>query len=130
MPLGAVEASIAALKAQQIDAVVLSTEAGFALEERHEGRMLVSMDHYAPHFITHVVFAPRTSSRTKPQVVERFLKGFFAVDRLYENASRRDLGAGGDGAATESQRRREGLRFRDRRCSPPTAASIRRRSPR
>ena len=78
VPLGAVEASIAALKAHQIDAVVLSTEAGFGLEERHEGRMLISMDHYAPHFITHVVFAPNSLIENKPQIVERFLKGFFA----------------------------------------------------
>jgi ABC-type nitrate/sulfonate/bicarbonate transport system substrate-binding protein len=76
--LGAVEASIAALKAHQIDAVVLSTEAGFGLEERHEGRLLISMDHYAPHFITHVVFAPKRLVAEKPQLVERFLKGFFA----------------------------------------------------
>jgi ABC-type nitrate/sulfonate/bicarbonate transport system substrate-binding protein len=78
VPLGAVEASIAAMKAHQIDAVVLSTEAGFGLEERHEGRMLISMDHYAPHFITHVVFAPKSLVASKPEIVERFLKGFFA----------------------------------------------------
>jgi ABC-type nitrate/sulfonate/bicarbonate transport system substrate-binding protein len=78
VPLGAVEASIAALRAHQIDAVVLSTEAGFGLEERHEGRLLISMDHYAPHFITHVVFARKDLIADKPQVVERFLKGFFA----------------------------------------------------
>jgi ABC-type nitrate/sulfonate/bicarbonate transport system substrate-binding protein len=78
VPLGAVEASIAALRAHQIDAVVLSTEAGFGLEERHEGRMLISMDHYAPHFITHVVFAPKTLVANKPELVGRFLKGFFA----------------------------------------------------
>lgn len=78
VPLGAVEASIAALKAHQIDAVVLSTEAGFGLEERHEGRMLISMDHYAPHFITHVVFARQELIDKNPQLVERFLKGFFA----------------------------------------------------
>ena len=78
VPLGAVEASIAALRAHQIDAVVLSTEAGFGLEEKHQGRMLISMDHYAPHFITHVVFAPKSLVANKPELVERFLKGFFA----------------------------------------------------
>jgi NitT/TauT family transport system substrate-binding protein len=78
VPLGAVEASIAALKAHQIDAVVLSSEAGFGLEERHEGRMLISMDHYAPHFITHVVFAPKQLVAEKPLLVSRFLRGFFA----------------------------------------------------
>jgi NitT/TauT family transport system substrate-binding protein len=77
VPLGAVEASIAALKAHQIDAVVLSTEAGFGLEERHEGRMLIAMDHYAPHFITHVVFARQEMIEKQPQTVARFLEGFF-----------------------------------------------------
>jgi len=78
VPLGAVETSIAALKAKQVDAVVLSTEAGFGLEEKKQGRMLASMDRYAPHFITHVVFAQKSLVATAPSLVERFLKGFFA----------------------------------------------------
>jgi NitT/TauT family transport system substrate-binding protein len=79
VPLGAVATSIAALKARQVDAVVLSTEMGFALEERKEGRMLAAMDRYAPHFITHVVFAQKSLVASKPGLVERFLKGFFAA---------------------------------------------------
>jgi ABC-type nitrate/sulfonate/bicarbonate transport system substrate-binding protein len=59
--------------------VVLSTEAGFGLEERKQGRMLASMDRYAPHFITHVVFAQKSLVANKPDVVRRFLKGFFAA---------------------------------------------------
>src|ERR1700684_3052568 len=78
VPLGAVEISIAALRAKQVDAVVLSTEAGFALEERKQGRMLASMDRYAPHFITHVVFAQKSLVANQPETVRRFLKGFFA----------------------------------------------------
>jgi NitT/TauT family transport system substrate-binding protein len=79
VPLGAVETSIAALKSRQIDAVVLSTEAGFGLEERGQARMLASMDRYAPRFITHVVFAQKSLVATKPDVVARFLKAFFAA---------------------------------------------------
>jgi NitT/TauT family transport system substrate-binding protein len=79
VPLGAVEISIAALKAKQVDAVVLSTEAGFGLEERGQGRMLASMDRYAPHFITHVVFAQKSLVANKPETVRRFLNGFFAA---------------------------------------------------
>ena len=78
-PLGAIPASIAALKAKQVDAVVLSTEVGFALEERNEGRVLASMDRYAPHFITHVVFAQKSSVAGNPGLVQRFLKAFFAA---------------------------------------------------
>jgi ABC-type nitrate/sulfonate/bicarbonate transport system substrate-binding protein len=79
VPLGAVPTSIAALRAREVDAVVLSTEAGFGLEERKEGRMLASMDRYAPHFITHVVFAPKSLVASNAPLVERFLKGFFAA---------------------------------------------------
>jgi NitT/TauT family transport system substrate-binding protein len=78
-PLGAIPASIAALKAKQVDAVVLSTEVGFALEERNEGRVLVSMDRYAPDFITHVVFAQKSSVASNPGLMQRFLKAFFAA---------------------------------------------------
>jgi NitT/TauT family transport system substrate-binding protein len=78
-PLGAIPTSIAALKAKQVDAVVLSTEVGFALEERKEGRLLASMDRYAPHFITHVVFAQKSLVTGNPALVQRFLKGFFGA---------------------------------------------------
>jgi len=77
--LGAIDASIAALKAHQVDAVVLATEAGYQLEERKDGRILVGMDKYAPHFITHVVFAQKRLLQENPAVIERFLKGFFAA---------------------------------------------------
>src|SRR5262249_22524943 len=79
VPLGAAETSIAALKARQIDAVILSTEIGFALEERKEGRMLTAMDRYAPDFITHVVFTQKSVVANNPALVTRFLKGFFAA---------------------------------------------------
>jgi NitT/TauT family transport system substrate-binding protein len=79
VPLGAAETSIAALRAKQIDAIVLSTEAGFGLQERHQGRIITTMDRYAPHFITHVVFAPRSVIADNPALVRRFLNGFFAA---------------------------------------------------
>lgn len=78
VPLGAIDASIAALRAKQVDAVVLASEAGFQLEDRKEGRVLTGMDKYAPHFITHVVFVHRDIVASNPAQVERFLKGFFA----------------------------------------------------
>jgi NitT/TauT family transport system substrate-binding protein len=79
VPLGAIETSLAALKAKQIDAMVLSTEMGFGLEERKQGRIITTMDHYALHFITHVIFAQRSTVANNPGLVDRFLKGFFAA---------------------------------------------------
>jgi len=77
VPLGAIPTSIAALKTRQVDAVVLATEAGFRLEEQNEGHVLVTMDRYAPNFITHVVFAQKSVIASNPGLVTRFLRGFF-----------------------------------------------------
>jgi NitT/TauT family transport system substrate-binding protein len=79
VPLGAIQTSVAALKTKQVDAVVLATEAGFRLEEQKEGRVLATMDRYAPNFITHVVFAQKSLIADKPELVARFLRGFFAA---------------------------------------------------
>lgn len=76
-PLGAIPTSIAALKAKQVDAVVLATEAGYRLEEQNEGRVLATMDRYAKDFITEVVFAQKSMVASNPGLIKRFLQGFF-----------------------------------------------------
>jgi NitT/TauT family transport system substrate-binding protein len=68
-----------ALKARQVDAFMGGTEAGYRLEEAGEGRVLVAMDSYVSHFVTHVVFARKQFLAEKPASVEKFLKGFFAT---------------------------------------------------
>jgi ABC-type nitrate/sulfonate/bicarbonate transport system substrate-binding protein len=75
--LGAIETSLAALKAKQVDGVVLATEAGLRLQEQNAARVLATMDRYAPHFITHVVFVQKSLVANNPDLVFRFLKGFF-----------------------------------------------------
>ncbi len=78
VPLGANAASVAALEAKQIDAMVAGTELGYTLEEKKEAKNIFGMDKYAPHFITHVVYARNNLVATDPDLVTRFLKGFFA----------------------------------------------------
>jgi ABC-type nitrate/sulfonate/bicarbonate transport system substrate-binding protein len=77
--LGAFAASLAALKTGQVDGMMAAIEAGYGLEEKGEGKILVGMEKYAPKFITHVVFARKDMIAAKPDVVSRFLKGFFAT---------------------------------------------------
>ena len=67
-----------AIKAHQVDAFMGGTETGYRLEEAGDGRVLVAMDPYVPHFVTHVVFARKQLVADNPAVVDRFLKGFFA----------------------------------------------------
>ncbi len=76
--LGGFEPSVPALKTGQIDGIMAATEAGYLLEERGEGHILVGMEKYAPKFHTHVVFARKDLVASNPDVVTRFLKGFFA----------------------------------------------------
>ncbi|MGH6670942.1 MAG: ABC transporter substrate-binding protein [Xanthobacteraceae bacterium] len=78
LPLGAAPARIAALRTHQTAADITGPEAGFVLEEKHEARILAPMDKYAPDFITHVVFARKELIARKPDLVRRFLKGYFA----------------------------------------------------
>jgi NitT/TauT family transport system substrate-binding protein len=78
LALGAAPARIAALRTKQTDADITGPEAGFLLEEKHEARILAAMDKYAPDFITHVVFARTDLIAKNPDLVRRFLKGYFA----------------------------------------------------
>jgi NitT/TauT family transport system substrate-binding protein len=75
--LGTMDASTAALETHQVDGIVGAVEAGYRLEEKHQGRILIGLEKYAPHFITHVVFARKELVKDKPDLVARFLKGVF-----------------------------------------------------
>jgi NitT/TauT family transport system substrate-binding protein len=68
-----------ALKARQVDAFMGGTETGYRLEEAGEGRVLVAMDSYVTHFVTHVVFARRQLVAERPAAIGNFLKGFFTT---------------------------------------------------
>lgn len=67
-----------AIRAHQVDAFMGGTETGYRLEDSGDGRVLVAMDPYVPHFVTHVVFARKQLVADNPETIEKFLKGFFA----------------------------------------------------
>jgi len=79
---GSVQANLAALRTGQIDGMVGPMEVGFTLEDRHEGRIAVRLAKYAPHFHAHILFARKQLIAEKPDVLERFLKGFFAAVKV------------------------------------------------
>ena len=100
MPLGAVETSIAALKAKQVDAVVLSTEAALASKSASEGRMLSRHGSIRAAFHHPCRLRAEIYGREQPGGVERFLKGFFAAI-AFMKTHRRNIGAGRTRAASE-----------------------------
>jgi NitT/TauT family transport system substrate-binding protein len=77
--LGGFTPAFAALKTGQIDGIMAAIEAGYGLEERGEGKVLVGMEKYAPKFITHVIYARKDLIASNPDLVKRFLQGFFAT---------------------------------------------------
>lgn len=79
---GSIEANVAALRTHQIDGMVTSLEVGIDLEDRKEGRIAVRLADYAPHFITHAIYARKEFIAQKPEVLARFLKGFFATIQM------------------------------------------------
>lgn len=76
--LGGFEASAAAMQTHQVDGFMGATEAGYMLEEKRVGKIVVNMEKYVPRFHNHVVIARDALIRDNPDAVARFLKGFFA----------------------------------------------------
>jgi NitT/TauT family transport system substrate-binding protein len=83
--LGGFDGNLAALRTHQTDAMVTATETGYMLDERGEGRILIPLGPYAPHFHTHVIEARTDLIAAHPDQVERFLKGYFAAIAFMKN---------------------------------------------
>ena len=75
--VGGMDSTKAALKTRQIDGVVVALELGYALEAAKEWRVVAPLAPFAPDFHTHVIFARDELIAGKPQLVERFLRGWF-----------------------------------------------------
>jgi len=75
---GGFEATFAATKTHAVDGFMGATEVGFQLEEDKRGRIITNMEHYAPRFITQTISTRTDFIAEHPDLVDRFLKGFFA----------------------------------------------------
>jgi NitT/TauT family transport system substrate-binding protein len=76
---GGFEASLSATLTHAVDGFMGATEVGFQLEENKQGRIITNMEHYAPRFITQTISTRTDFIAEHPELVERFLKGFFAT---------------------------------------------------
>ncbi|MDB5410509.1 MAG: nitrate/sulfonate/bicarbonate transporter substrate-binding protein [Rhodospirillales bacterium] len=77
VPLGGMEPFLAALKTNQVDGLMFATEVGYAMEEQKNGRILFDLAKYAPDFITHVIYARQALIDKQPELVQRFVNGWF-----------------------------------------------------
>jgi len=77
VPMGEPRARNIAMKAGELQASVTSTEEGLDLQERGAGRILMNFGDIVPDFHTHVIFATDALIKNKPDVLRRFLRGWF-----------------------------------------------------
>ncbi|HEX4191851.1 MAG TPA: ABC transporter substrate-binding protein [Stellaceae bacterium] len=70
--LGGTQASIAALRVHQVDAVVADTAVAYTLEPQKQGRAIVNCADYVPNFIMHANFASTKAAGEQPDAVRAF----------------------------------------------------------
>jgi ABC-type nitrate/sulfonate/bicarbonate transport system substrate-binding protein len=77
LPIGGSSAAMAALETSQIDGAVVGEAFGFESQDRGRARIVLSFGERIRLFHSNVLFAANTLIARDPQVVERFLKGWF-----------------------------------------------------
>src|SRR3954454_22257202 len=77
MPLGSVPARLAAMERNELDGMVIESATGFELEEQGKGRNILFFGDIAKHFYTHVIYATDEMIEKRPEVLRRFLHGWF-----------------------------------------------------
>jgi NitT/TauT family transport system substrate-binding protein len=75
--LGSAPARLAAMSRGELDGLVIESATGFELEEQGKGRNLLLFGDIAKHFYTHVIFAADSMIEKRPDVLKRFLRGWF-----------------------------------------------------
>jgi NitT/TauT family transport system substrate-binding protein len=77
LPLGNVPARLAAMERRELDGLVVESATGYELEEQGKGRNILLFGDIAKDFYTHVIFATDDMINKRPQVLTRFLRGWF-----------------------------------------------------
>jgi ABC-type nitrate/sulfonate/bicarbonate transport system substrate-binding protein len=79
VPMGEMRTRLAAMRSGELAAAVTSVQEAYQIQDRGQGTVLMTFGEVVPNFHTHVVFARDAIIRTDPDLVVRFLKGWFTV---------------------------------------------------
>jgi NitT/TauT family transport system substrate-binding protein len=79
LPMGAMETRISALDSGQIQASVHDLTEAYEIERVGKGTILTLFGDIVKDFDTHVIFASDNLIAQRPQVLQRFLKGWFTT---------------------------------------------------
>jgi ABC-type nitrate/sulfonate/bicarbonate transport system substrate-binding protein len=77
VPLGDTKAQVAAMKTNEIDGFIAGTELGYDLQERQQAKVIMTFGTIVKHFVTHVIFARNDMVADHPDLVKKFLIGWF-----------------------------------------------------
>jgi NitT/TauT family transport system substrate-binding protein len=80
--VGGVQTMVAGLMNSQVDAVMSDVSIGWDLEEKGRGRVILYPGEVAPDFIMNAIYASNKIIASSPDVVRRFLAGWFETIRF------------------------------------------------
>ena len=80
--LGSQDAASAALVAKNIDAIIGGTQTGYRLQDTGRGKILTTFGPLVPDFITHMILASDSFIAANPELLKRFLAGWFETVRF------------------------------------------------
>jgi ABC-type nitrate/sulfonate/bicarbonate transport system substrate-binding protein len=106
VPLGDPKAYVAAMKTGQVDGLIAAAELGYDLQERGQGRILINFGNVVRDFNTHIIFARNDFVAQQPDLVRRFLRGWF-TSVAYMRSHRAEsiaIGASVEGLSPEAMR--------------------------
>ena len=79
VPMGEMRTRLAAMRSGELTGAVTSVQEAYQIQDNGQGTVLATFGEVVPHFHTHVVFARDALIQKDPDLVRRFLKGWFTV---------------------------------------------------
>jgi NitT/TauT family transport system substrate-binding protein len=79
VPMGDMRTRLAAMQTGQLSGAVTAIQEGVEIQDRREGKLLMTFGKVVPHFFTHVIFAQDSLIKNNPDEVRQFLKGWFRI---------------------------------------------------
>jgi NitT/TauT family transport system substrate-binding protein len=82
--IGGTEAAVAAIRAKQVDALVVDVAIGLFLEPQKAGRVLLPCSDYVKDFVMHANYAMNKVIEAHPEAVSAFCAGWFEAVNLMQ----------------------------------------------
>lgn len=77
VPLGSMQARVAAMDRGEIDGMILEAASGYQLEDQNKAKPVLFFGDLVHDFYTHVIFATEDMIKTRPDVLRRYLQATF-----------------------------------------------------